>query len=354
MKVLHVINSLAAGGAEKLVSELSSAQAEQCEVGLFTFFSDNDIFQDKLSSKVFFKPCYGGRYFSIKKIRILASLIKKYDIIHAHLFPALYVVAFLSFFYPKKTYILTEHNTVNRRRKLWLFLPEKLVYSRFSKIICISEGVKEALRKWMGKTADTYIIKNFVNLKAIKNAKKADSKELQVSGKRLLVMVGSFSAQKDQATLIEALSVLDHKYSLLLIGDGQERKRLEQLVKNRNVQDRVHFLGIRKNVVPFLKMCDYGILSSHWEGFGIVALEYMASGIVALGSNVDGLNEVIKVKKNLFNPGDYKSLASRIETIENDESLKQHILDEQSKIINAFDIEQSVADHFKLYKSVMK
>lgn len=354
MKVLHVINSLAAGGAEKLVSELTTSLSETSDVSLFTFQNSQDIFQENLGSTVSFYSSEEDGFFRIKKIRHLARLIKQCDVVHSHLFPTFYIVAFLSIFYGKKKFVYTEHNTQNKRRKWFFWLLEKFVYSRYEVLICISEGVKNSLQNWIGSASKIQIISNFINLEKIYNTEKSRLMQLEAPNKIRLVMVGSFSEQKDQATLVEALSVLPDKYILLFVGDGPKRKLVEKQVEKLSLTERVFFLGIQKEVVPILKNCKYGILSSHWEGFGIVALEYMASGLVTLGTDVSGLNEVIPFKKNLFAVGDYKQLSKRILEIENNTDLSETIKLKQNKLLPIFDIAASTEKHLECYASIYK
>ncbi len=351
MKVLHVINSLAAGGAEKLVSELTTALSKNCEVSIFTFQNSQDIFQENLGSKVNFYSNDEEGFFSIKKIKSLAKLIKQHDVIHAHLFPTFYIIAFLSIFSKRKKFIYTEHNTQNKRRKWFFWLLEKWVYSRYDVIVCISEGVKNSFQDWIGKSGNSQIITNFVNLNKIQQTKRQELITLPIEQRIPLVMVGSFSEQKDQKTLVNALSVLPVNYVLLFIGDGPKRASIERQVEKMDLVERVFFLGIQKEVVPILKNCKYGILSSNWEGFGIVALEYMASGLLTLGTNVSGLNEVIPSKKNLFTVGNHQQLANRILEIENNTALAEGIKLEQNQLIQNFDIAASATKHLELYTS---
>lgn len=349
IKVLHVINSLAAGGAEKLVSELTTAQSKEFEVSLFTFLKDGDIFREKLGSEVKFYSSSKSGFFNLDSLRELANLIKNNDIIHVHLFPSFYIVAFLSLFYSRKIYIYTEHNTYNKRRKPIYYWIEKWVYSRYKVVVCISKGVKNSLIEWMGKNRTLKIINNFVNLQQIKNVKKETFSLYFREDKILVVMIGSFSDQKDQQTVINAMKILPNNFELLFVGDGPNRKYLKEFTTEIKVGDRVHFLGIKKEVISILKHCKYGVLSSNWEGFGIVALEYMAAGLISLGSDVDGLNEVIPVKENLFKVGDSQALANRIMEIETDLDLQKVIVELQNKTILKFDIDSATVAHAQLY-----
>lgn len=340
---------MGAGGAEKLVSELCSEQSEVAEVTLFTFTQQNDIFQENLSNNVKFEAQSGEGFWNFRQLTNLYKCIKSHNVIHVHLFPSIYIVALLSFLFNNKKFYYTEHNTNNRRRKWQYYVLEKIVYSRYNKVICISKAVERELTKWIGKYPPKAIIENFVDIKKIQNEGAYTKKKLGVEEKMVLVMVGSFTKQKDQKTIIDALSFLPDHYSLLLVGGGPLKASLEDYVAAKNLAKRVSFLGIRRDIINILKACDYGILSSNWEGFGIVALEYMAAGLVAIGSNVEGLNEVIPLSKNLFDPGDPISLANRIKALE-DEDINS-IIGEQSKYILNFDIHASVKKHMNAYTS---
>ncbi|WP_432411015.1 glycosyltransferase [Rasiella sp. SM2506] len=352
MKVLHVINSLAAGGAEKLVAELATAQALENKVTLFSLSSNNDIFQEKLGENIEFVSFPTASLYSFKKMKVLHKLIKENQIIHTHLFPAFYYVAFLSIFNPSKVYVYTEHNTHNNRRKSIFWLLEKCVYSRFTIVICISKGVKESLENWIGTSVPKKIISNFLDINNVKSTETPQPSKLDLIDTTgiPLVMVGSFTAQKDQETIIKALIELPEAFELYLIGDGPKRKNVELLVEKLGLKRRVHFLGIQKNVIPLLKRAKYGILSSYWEGFGIVALEYMGSNLITLGTNVSGLNEVISIQENRFPIQDALALANRIIEIEKEPRLQKSILEDQNRLLKKYDITNAVSAHLDLYK----
>ena len=90
---------------------------------------------------------------------------------------------------------------------------------------------------------------------------------------KIVVMVGSFNnLQKRQQDLINALNYLPLQYKALFIGGGDRLKEYELLVKEKNLTNRVIFLGTRKDVYSILKASHFGVLASEWEGFGLVAL----------------------------------------------------------------------------------
>lgn len=356
MKVLHVINSLVAAGAEKLVSSLAVKQSVEHEVAVFTFDSSKDIFSEFNNSSVKFHTTGSNKYYSFTNLKALFKLIKEYQIIHVHLFPSFYLAALLSFFFTNQKFIYTEHNTHNRRReKIFLKPLEKLVYSRYIRIICITESVKQELEKWIGDKPNKIVIHNFIDIQDIKSKKPYTKESLGFKETdRLLVMVGRFCEQKDQLTILRALMLLSEEYKLVLIGEGSYRNKLENFINENELTRRVMFLGVRKDVFSILKACDYGIQSSHWEGFGIAALEYMACDLPTFGSNVNGLNEVIPIKGNLFIPANHVELKDKILALDLEKNRKSAVVKYQNEFIINFDITKATSKHLQLYKKIIK
>ncbi len=350
MKILHVINSLTSGGAEKLVSSLAKQQAESDQVGVFVFDSSNELFSLSGSNANYYTTT-SNTYYSIKNIRFLFNLIKKYEVVHVHLFPSLYIVAILTFFFRKEKFFFTEHSTHNsRREKIYLRYFEKFIYSRYNKIICISNSVRNELEKWIGTGKNTTVIYNFIDFNEINSAKPYPKTDLGFQETDvLLIMIGSFNSSKDQKTLIDALRFLPDHFKLVLIGGGKLEPQVKKYVNDINLNQRVVFLGVRNDVYNILKACDYGIQSSHWEGFGIAALEYMASGLITLGTDVNGLNEIIPIKINLFEKGDYKNLANKIASYESKPEKKEYDLEVQNAAIKKYAIEKALLKHQTLY-----
>lgn len=309
-KILYIINSLGAGGAEKLTVQMANYFNKDYEVTVVCL-SKNEFFKTLLNKDI--KYITLNNFNGISKLAKLFFYIKNNDVIHCHLFPGLYIGALFSLFL-KRNFIFTEHNISNRRRKPIFRFLEKIIYNQYNTITVISQGVEQSLIDWIGPTDQIKLVPNFIDFNQIENAVPLERSLFHLSeDDHVLVMVGSFhNDQKDQKTLIDTVKLLDTNYKLLLIGDGKLKHELQEYVKSIGLEDRVLFLGRRHDVYNILKICDIGVLSSRYEGFGIVVLEYMAAGIISLGSNVDGLNEVIGDKRLLFKVGDVIQLNNLI------------------------------------------
>ena len=169
----------------------------------------------------------------------------------------------------------------------------------------------------------------------------------------LLIMVAGFRKQKDQDTVIRALKHLPYNYHLILVGDGERKEELCDLVSELRLTSRVNFLGIRSDVYGLIKMANVAILSSHWEGFGLAAVEAMAAGIPVIASNVDGLAQVVSGGGLLFEKQNEDDLSEKILTLANDITFQKKLNMTGLDKSKMYDISLLVTRSIALYKNVL-
>lgn len=368
MKILHIINNLGSGGAEKLLEEsLPIMHQKGVEVDVLLLTDYNNVFHENLMQSgikikiVPLKNIYNPlNIFYIKKYIIE----EKYNIVHAHLFPTIYWVSIASMliFKNKPKFIMTEHNTFNkRRRKRYLRFIEKIIYSNYDKIISISQKTQENLLAWLSPRKNDLnkfvVVENGINIDRFVDALPYKKKEICNEfddDTKLICMIGSFSEQKDQSTLIKAMQDLPKNIQLLLIGEGPLKQENENLAKKIKVKNRVHFLGFRNDVDRILKTVDIVVLSSNWEGFGLAAVEGMAAGKPVITSRVDGLQQVIGNPKLLFEKRNTKELVKIIQRLLNDKKEYKKSANFCSERSHAYDIKRMVERYIEVYKRLIK
>lgn len=316
MRILHVIASLEMGGAQKLLTELLPLQAAAESVDLLVYKRENNEIEKAIESA-------GIRIVSLDVYNLYSSFIifrlrkifKEYDVVHAHLFPSTYWVS-LAARGLKVKLVYTEHSTSNSRRNKWYFLPiERFMYSRFDRIISISQQTQDALTSWLRQSDERFVvINNGINTQRFASVK------LSVIPKSL-IMVSRFVPSKDQETVIRAMKLLDADVILYLVGDGVNRTHCEDLAKGLGLSERVLFLGPRSDVPELVASSYIGIQSSNWEGFGLTAVELMAAGKPVVASDVDGLKQVVEGAGIVFKKGSPEDLAEKITHLLNDSSL---------------------------------
>jgi glycosyltransferase involved in cell wall biosynthesis len=122
-------------------------------------------------------------------------------------------------------------------------------------------------------------------------------------GERIILSVGRFSPEKAQRDLIAAAGHLSRlqpglAFRLVLVGDGPERGRVEQVAAASGLAGRIVFAGQQKNVRPYYGMADLFALPSHSEGSPNVVLEAMAAGVPIVATAVGGVPETVEHQKS--------------------------------------------------------
>ena len=133
----------------------------------------------------------------------------------------------------------------------------------------------------------------------------------------VLLAVGRLSEPKDFRTLIKAFAIIkkQRKCRLLILGEGEQRQMLEQLVKHLNLQNEVLLPGFVDNPYAYMKQADVFVLSSAWEGLVTVLIEAMACGTPVVSTDCpSGSSEILQDGKfgRLVPVGDAKALAAAV------------------------------------------
>jgi glycosyltransferase involved in cell wall biosynthesis len=363
MKILHYINGLGAGGAEKLLTDILPLMKDKGhEVHLVISNEKNLVkkYYDILKAHGVEVTNLNSANFNpmqvFKMVRILRK--GKYDIVHAHIFPSQYWLAFASWFKPRGTWLVkSEHNFYNNRRKYKaLQFLEKIVYGRYAVIISITEDVHKSLKSWL-KEVRSIVIPNGVNLKqiakesAVGNA--ADYAFLK-PGQYNILMVGRFSGAKDQNTLILAMKELPDYFHLFLAGQGPLIEHSKQFANSLGLYDRVHFLGMRTDVYSLMNRVDLNVLSTQFEGLSGVTLESLASGKPFIGSDVSGVNNIVPDSRLLFPVNQPGVLAEKIIEISRNEELSRQLVKISMAHVVRYDISYMCNKYLTVYEEIIK
>ena len=170
----------------------------------------------------------------------------------------------------------------------------------------------------------------------------------------VLVTVASLTPQKALDDLLKAFSIVNSvtPARLILIGDGELRRKLEILAVELNIRDRVSFLGYQSNSNKYVARADVFVLSSHWEGLATVLLEAAVVETPIVATNAPfGTSDVVQdgVTGFLVPVRDIKALSRNILTLLNDPALaKKFAENAKHAVISKFDI-GSVTEEFERY-----
>lgn len=346
MKVLHVISSLGIGGAERLISDmLPQMKTAGIDVSLLVYRRRHNVFERKLEDAgIVINSLNISCNYNPLIIFYLARIIRSYNVVHVHLFPAIYQVAIANMFCHIKL-IYTEHSTSNwRRNKSYIRGIEKWVYSKYAHIISVSNEVRNNLSNWLeNKDNKISVINNGIDIEAYRITRGTNYYPFT------LLMVSRFVPAKDQMTVIRAMKILSDDVHVVFVGDGETRKACEDLAANLGVAERCHFVGMQSNVPFWISKADVGILSTHWEGLPLTVLEMMAGGLPVVASDVKGVNQVVNGAGILFKVEDDQSLANIIsELIENQEYYSSVVVSCRERV-NEYNIMNTIKEYIQVY-----
>lgn len=360
MQILHIINRAhVTAGAAKLLLDLASKQVQEhndvmvlCLVNIEhnyqqAFINAGVKYEILLNdSQSFYNPL------CIVKLR---KYIKaKYDIIHVHLFPSLYWAAISKIIFGSKSkFLYTEHAPHNNRRKSYLKPIERFIYRQYDSIVSISEDVHNNLSKHLGAKFNGSIISNGIDIQSFKNAHPINRLTFNISKDDIIItQIARFGSEKDQKTVIKALSILPPMYHVIFVGDGPLINEHIEFAKKYHVFERTHFLGHCNNVPQIIKTSDIIVISSHFEGFGLAAVEGMSGGKPIVASNIPGLNSVVSNAGKLFTQYDYIDLANQIQEIIASPALYKKMVEDGKTKAEKYAIEKMYDAYIKLYQSL--
>ena len=366
MRILQVITSLDMGGAETLVVNLiPRLQALGNTVDLCVFNGTETPLTQRLKKECPQTKIYalGHGVYNPLYILKLVKIMKNYDIVHTHNSSPQLFVAIASLFNSPKL-VSTEHNTSNRKRNWKWYRPiESWMYSRYNHIICISKIAEEKLREYMGgewlvKSSNKYksitTINNGIDVNAISEA--VPCKELLElkENRKAILMVAGFRKQKNQDTIIRALTLLDkEKYEIWFAGIGERMEEVKQLALSLGVCERVRFLGLRTDIPNVLRAADIIVMSSHWEGLSLSNVEGMSAHKPFIASDVNGLREVTKGYGILFPHEDAKALADEINQLAESDKYYDEVANRCYNRALEFDISKMVNGYNQVYQKVI-
>ncbi|MGL4601026.1 MAG: glycosyltransferase [Plesiomonas sp.] len=319
-KILLVITGLGMGGAEKQVCDLADVFSKDGHsVMLLSLAGDTinrptslDIPVVELHMNKSILGFYSAYYSAIKIINQFQP-----DIVHSHMVHANIFCRLLRCSVRIPSLICTAHST-NEGGKFRMFL-----YKITDWLANISTNVsKEAVDSFIlaGAVKKSKIIPvyNGINVEKFKpNSEKRVALRRSLNIKentRLLLSVGRLVQAKDYFNLLYAFEKLRslEMIHLAIIGDGELLDELQALTVKLKIDKQVHFLGLRRDVADWMSAADVFVLSSAWEGFGLVVAEAMACERVVVATDCGGVREVVGDAGFLVPPKDSVKLAQAI------------------------------------------
>ena len=377
MKILHAITSLDKGGAENHLSILSSEQAKKKNI-VKIFISKNSFYWLKYLKKkkidVIKSKNFNERNLFYKIIKLLLDIYRlkkilekfKPEILHAHL-PYMEIVSFfsinLSSYKPK--FIISKHvdnvffkgSEGQKKNILGSFLA-RIIASRTLKIIAISKAVKFfLLSSHVGLESNKikvvyYGIDN-LNLLSKRQKKFISPYKKKNRNEIILGCIARLVPQKAIDNIIRSIYELKNKnVKLFIVGRGPLKDKLVGLTKKLKIENQIFWLEFVDDLKSFYKSIDIFVLTSHYEGLGLVFLEAMLSKKPIISSNSSAMPEIIKNNYNglLVKPNKPKLLSEAIKQLYNSSLRRKFSSNGYLFVKKNFSIKKMYSQTINVYK----
>lgn len=234
----------------------------------------------------------------------------------------------------------------------------KYMETSSSKIICISNAIKNKYEKFLKEKDKLELIYNGVN----KEDYFIEISNKDFDNKFNIVFTGCISKEKNQLELIKALDILINREGLkdikaYFLGDGNTEymNHLKKYVKDRKLDKNIYFEGKVSNVNTYIEKSHVGVISSVKEAFGRVTVEYMLGGLCVIACDTGANIELISHNKDgiIYKFGESEDLARKIKKVYIDrEKLKKISINGQNKALSEFISDVNCDNILELYKKV--
>lgn len=271
-------------------------------------------------------------------------------------------IALLASIFARTTtqFAIADHPSVDSALQEFSFLKRILwrififtLYPIADKHIAVSKGVAKAMSKYSGVDLSqiTVIPNPVVSDEIFSLGSISVCHPFFDLNEPVLLYVGRLSYEKDIPNLIHAFKRAQNQIPsrLIIVGDGPDRKKLEELVNQEHIDDRVSFLGHKDNPYPYFSQSDLFVLSSTREGLPTVLIEALAFGIKVVSTDCpSGPREILNngAYGRLVRPGDSAALADSIVI-----SLKSSSPEVPESLFEQYKVESAVYLYTKIVSS---
>lgn len=354
--ILFIVRTMGLGGTENVVLQLCEILLSK--VNKIVVCSSGDIHEEKLKRM-------GVVHYTIPDIasKNLAEMTKCYmsiksiikneqiTVVHSHhrmaaLYAELANVKGL-------VKIANAHNTFVNKRRLTHFA------YRNTKLIAVGEMVKKNLIDYFGiEESQIHVIHNAVkpfngNITYVELFEREKR-----NGHILIGNIGRLSEQKGMKYFIEAASITEKKHPdarFIIVGDGDEKTQLNQLVEKKRLQNKVLFLGYRDDIQNIMSQLDFVVLSSLWEGLPLTPIEAYSVGKPVIGTAVDGTTEIIRngIDGYLIEPRNSVQLAGKMnDLIESPQKRRRMGIEAQKRYQDEFSFDRLSHRYIEFYEGL--
>lgn len=224
-------------------------------------------------------------------------------------------------------------------------------------VTAVSNSLKKDTQRLFTITNDIEVVYNFIDTDKYDREQQKECKRIALAKpeERILTHVSNFRPVKRTSDVVEVFNLVQKQIpaKLLMVGDGPDRVKAENLVNELGISDKVIFLGNSNEVAKILCYSDVFLLPSVSESFGLAALEAMAANTAVISTNTGGLTEVnIQGRTGFLSDiGDVEDMAKNTLTILEDDKTLERFKSNAKEHTKQFSLKNILPVYEDIYKS---
>jgi glycosyltransferase involved in cell wall biosynthesis len=293
MNIVHVVDSMEMGGAEKLTALFCRMQRERGHVASVHCLYTKGVLGDQLEADGIEVMVHGPRSFFALMWSLYAGFRKSIpDVVHCHNATAAIIAALPARRAGVRTVIATRHGLVSRPYQLRQGLKFAVASIWCDWIVGVCKQTRTNLL-----AAPFAARRKIIHVYNGAAPASRSSAPQQKDGFTLLC-VGRLAPPKDHANLLRSFAIVHERHprtKLWIVGDGPLHSALRQMADSLGLNESVTFWGEKTDVSPFLRGADLLVMSSVTEGLPLSLLEAMSVGLPAVVTDVGGMGEVARL-----------------------------------------------------------
>ncbi len=363
LHVVHVVLSLDYGGLERVVLHLTRSAArlgQQISILCLERFGALREEAEKLGATVYcINKQPGLRLATIKQVKQLLAKLKP-DVVHTHQIGALFYTGPAARSLNVPVIVHTEHGKQIRTMKQKLLGWWAARYAH--RLYAVSADIHQSLAKSIASSCKIEVVANGIDVAALQQPRDTATLRQQWNlppDVPVIGTVGRLARVKRQDLLLDTFRLVLAKIPdchLMLVGDGDERTKLEAMAEVKGLARNVRFAGMQAEPSGFLQLMSAFILTSESEGLPLSLLEAWAVGVPCLVFDVGGLSEVVKESQTgyLIPFGDTTLLAEKvIYVLQHPEAVQPIVSRCQAEVKRHYDVDSMANNYDHRYRKLL-
>ena len=358
MNVLQLIDSLNAGGAERVAVNYANALVSRIETSYLCTTREEGLLKETLSKDVHYLFLDKKSTIDFKALKKLNAFIKtnNINIVHAHA-SSFFIATLIKILNPKLILIWHDHygksEFLNERPKFALTWCSKL----FDHVITVNTKLENWNKEILGVKSVSYIpnFATIIQIEPLTHLKGKDSKRI--------VCLGNLRDQKDHLTLLDAFKTIKDIYAdwtIHLVGqdfNDAYSLSINRFIKENALENHIFIYGSCPDIFNILNQSTIGVLASKSEGLPLALLEYGLAKLPVIATNVGDCSKVISNSDEglLITPENPKVLTNALITYINDLDLRTKVAKTLNlKVQSTFSESNAMAILIKIYETQKK